>query len=952
MGNVGDISQSPTRHSNFCNLKVLHVFECEELTHLFTVSTANGLKKLQRLTISSCPLLKSIVSACDSVNVMDLPKLVELKLKNLPNFTSIILENDISPTKLPLLNKEVVIPNLSKLVVNGLNKLKQIWTCDFSSGEDDNVSMLKEIYVNDCNSLVNLFPCNPMRLLTHLEELKVKRCCSIEVIFNIDLGKIKRHKSNNLRRIELGRLEELREVWRINGENNFGHIIHGFEAVETIIIDSCNKFKNIFTPITTIFDMRALRKIYIWVDKVEEEEVWASVMSEINLELQSLMNRTQEFDQTEVVGFVYMLINILLINGISKVDDDMSIVVFPSYHLTHAFSHIRKIDFRGIEGSEVLFEIETPSIIRKLVSPHQPPLPLLPYLEDLELWNMDTMSYVWKCKNWNKFFILHKHHPQSSFQNLTHVYLAECNGLKYLFSPLMFKFLSGLKTLVIGDCNGMEEVVSSRDDDDVDVDDEALTTSTTTFFTCLDHLSLCDLPNLKQIGGGVAKCSQVGVLFWSLCQYSTKIEIWSCPSLSSLIPSMLEAFESKIGRGSVSFPRPKAITNLHHQLTNLKILKIFECDLLEYVFTFSTLESLKKLEELRISSCKAMKVIVREDRVEESSKVVFPRLKSIELDDLPNLEVFFMGIDIGFEWRSLDHAMINKCPQMMVLTSGESIAPKLKYIHTWLGKHDLECGLNFHKSLQVSPQSSYNSIVCPSAEPTPWSFHNLIEMDLQFYHELEKVVPMNELQQLPILEKVIISSCGNVEEVFEVSNNESPTVVTLQKLRVVELYDLHNLKYIWKSNEWSILEFPNLIKLSIFMCDNLEHVFTTSMVGSLMKLQELHIKHCTNMEVIVKKEEEEECDGKVGEIMFPCLKSLELVGLASLKGFFLGKDDLLFPSMNTLVINCCPEIKIFSEGRGIAHQLKLLKTSFEVFQVGEDISRFIRNKIQEASRYC
>ncbi|KAL8245975.1 hypothetical protein R6Q59_007191 [Mikania micrantha] len=446
----------------------------------------------------------------------------------------------------------------------------------------------------------------------------------------------------------------------------------------------------------------------------------------------------------------------------------------------------------------------------------------------------------------------------------------------------------------------------------------------------------------------VEECSQVGVLFWSLCQYSTKIEIWSCPSLSSLIPSMLEAFECKSDRGRVSFPRPKAITNLHHQLTNLKILKIFECDLLEYVFTFSTLESLKKLEELRISSCKAMKVIVREDHVKESSKVIFPRLKSIELDDLPNLVGFFMGIDINFEWRSLDHAMINKCPQMTVLTSGESIAPKLKYIHTWLGKHDLECGLNFHKVFffVVSPQSSYNSIVCPSAERTPWSFHNLIEMDLQFYHELEKVVPMNELQQLPILEKVIISSCGNVEEVFEVSNNESPNVVTLQKL-----YDLHNLKYMWKSNEWSILEFPNLTTLSIFMCYNLEHVFTSSMVGSLMKLQELHIKHCTNMEVIVKKEEEEECDGKVGEIMFPCLKSLELVGLASLKGFFLGKDDLIFPSMNTLVINCCQEIKFFSEGRGIAHQLKLLKTSFEVFQVGEDISRFIRNKIQEASRY-
>ncbi|KAD7477457.1 hypothetical protein E3N88_00593 [Mikania micrantha] len=834
----------------------------------------------------------------------------------------------MDPARLNFILVQVVILNLSKLIVNGLKKLKQIWACDFTSGDEDNVSKLKVIKVNDCNSLVNLFPCNPMQLVTHLEEVEVSKCCSIEVIFNIDLGKIKQHISN-LKSIRVSKLEELREVWRINEENYSGHLICGFQAVETIHIESCKKFKNVFTPITTNFDMRALKNIRIHA-------------------------KTFEFIE---------------ISGISEVDEDMSIVAIPSYHLTRAFNQIRNIDFAQVEGAEVLFEIETPCINRELVSAHQQQsLPLLPCLEDLMLFGMGTMSHVWKCNNWNKFFILHKHQPQSSFQNLTNINLFFCNGIKYLYSPLMSKLLSNLKTIHIHNCDGMEEVISSRDDDDDD--EEVLNTS---LFPCLDVLVLQNLSNLKQISGGVAKvclmffcsitCSRMGVVPWSLCQYFTNIYISECPTLSTLIPSdaarqmqklqhlviwdcksLVEVFESKEIVNIGSFPRPETMTNLYHQLTNLKILKIHKCDLLEYIFTFSTLESLRKLEELSIWNCKAMKVIVREEHGEESSsKVVFPRLKSIQLDDLPNLAGFFIGMNTNFEWQSLDHLMIDKCPQMMVFTSGESIAPKLKYIHSTLGKHDVECILNFR---QVSPQSSYNSIVCPSAERTPWSFHNLIEMDLQFYHELEKVVPMNELQQLPILEKVIISSCGNVEEVFEVSNNESPNVVTLQKL-----YDLHNLKYMWKSNEWSILEFPNLTTLSIFMCYNLEHVFTSSMVGSLMKLQELHIKHCTNMEVIVKKEEEEECDGKVGEIMFPCLKSLELVGLASLKGFFLGKDDLIFPSMNTLVINCCQEIKFFSEGRGIAHQLKLLKTSFEVFQVGEDISRFIRNKIQEASRY-
>ncbi|KAD7477339.1 hypothetical protein E3N88_00475 [Mikania micrantha] len=846
MSDVGDISMSPTQTSTFFNLKYLHVFKCEELTHLFTIPMANGLKKLEILTISSCPLLKSIASLYDGVNVMELPQLLELKLDDLPNFTSIILKNDISTTQSPLLNKEVVIPNLSKLIVNGLKKLKQIWACDLTSGEEDNVSLLKVIEINDCNSLVNLFPSNPMRLLTHLEELKVNRCCSIEVIFNIDLGKIKQHISN-LKSIKVDQLEELREVWRINEENYSGHLIRGFQAVETIHIESCKKFKNVFTPITANFDMSALINIHIRDVKI---------------------------------------------NGISKVDEDMSIVGFPSYHLTRAFNQIHKIDFSIIEGTKVLFEIETSGINRELVYVHQhPPLPLLPCLQDITLWRIDTMSHVWKCNNWKKFFILHKHQPQSSFQNLKTIDLNQCNGLKYLFSPLMFKFLSGLKRLMIYYCHGMEEVVSSRDDDDHDHDDEALTTSATILFPCLDLLILVGLSNMKHIGGGVAKCS-------------TKIEIKHCRSLSTVIPSdaarqmqklqeltiencksMVEVFDSKeinnigssssnVDQGSVSLPRTKTITNLHHELTNLKILDISRCDLLEYIFTFSTLESLKKLEELSIRLCKAMKVIVREEHGEESSsKVVFPRLKSIKLDDLPNLAGFFIGMNIDFEWRSLDYVMIKDCPQMMVFTSGESIAPKLKYIHTWLGKHDLECGLNFH------------------------------------------------------------------QEVFEVTSNESPTVVTFPKLREVDLYRLNDLKYIWKSNQWSRLEFPNLTRLTIVRCTTLEHVFTASMVGSLIKLQELIIRRCSKIEVIVKKEEEE-CDGKVGEIMFPCLKSLELVSLASLKGFCFGKDDLLFPSMNTLVINWCPEIRIFNEGRAIAHELRLVETRFGVFQAGEDISSF------------
>ncbi|KAK9050798.1 hypothetical protein SSX86_030234 [Deinandra increscens subsp. villosa] len=919
------ISMTPSQHSMFCKLKVLNVFKCAQLTHLFTISVANGLTQLESLTVSSCHDLTSLVSWCDGVNVMELPQLVELELYDLPNFTSIIPNNDISASQ-PLLSKEVVVPKLSKLTIRSLEKLEQIWASNICSGEKDNVSMLRVIKVIDCDGLVNLFPRNAMGLLRHLEELTVKRCWSIETLFNIDVNEtLISMNTCSLRSIKLEELEELREVWEINDENNSGQLIRGFEAVESIHIEGCKKFRNVFTPATANFHMGAL--LTMSIRKCGEDN------AELVENGEEVVENSEEEEMTSISS----------LQEISEVTEySMPVVAFQSY----SFNKLSYIDFRKYQGVEVVFEIESPSINNKeLLLPttqqqQYSPLPLLPSLERLDLINMDMMSHVWKCSNWNEFFILHQHQTQSSFQNLTFIWLQECNSIKYLFSPLMSKLLSNLKTLSLNICDGMEEVVSNRDDDEV------LTTPTTTLFPCLDRISL-SLMNMKHIGGGVVKgktsvvhdeleLSQVSGVTWSLCQYSRRIKTRGCHALLSVVPSyaagqmqklqeldisycssMVEVFETKeindnnitdcsshVDQGSdvaLLIPRTRNITM--HKLPNLKSMNINDCDLLKYTFTFSTLESLKTLEELKIVNCKEMKVIVREEYGEALDKKVvvsIPCLKSIELDNLPNLEGFFVGMNVDFQFPSLDYVKINDCPQMTAFTFGDSSAPKLKYIHTWLGKHNLEYGLNFH---QISIPSSDTSSVCPAiAEGTPWSYHNLIEMHVNDDDKVEMLVPFSELVRLQNLEKIQVIKCRGLEVFFEeVRNNESRIVLKFPKLREVELQRLDNVKYLWKSNQWSTLEFPSLTRLSIELSSGLEYVFTAAMVGSLKQLQELDISYCKHMEVIVK--EEEECDANVDEIVFPSLKSLKLVDLESLKGFYLGKYDSSFPSMNTLGYN-------------------------------------------------
>nr|KAJ0222405.1 hypothetical protein LSAT_V11C200053400 [Lactuca sativa] len=495
--------------------------------------------------------------------------------------------------------------------------------------------------------------------------------------------------------------------------------------------------------------------------------------------------------------------------------------------------------------------------------------------------------------------------------------------------------------------------------------------------------------------------SQVGGVSWTLCQYSREITIVSCNALSSVIPcyavgqmqklqvlniidcdGMKEVFETQGmnnntnsnggyedgNDGTLAIPRVNNVI----MLPNLKILEIMNCNLLEHIFKFSTLESLKHLEELTIRFCYKMKVIVQDDDGEKTTSsfkvVVFPHLKSITLEDLPELMGFFLGID-EFQWPSLDKVMIKYCPKMMVFAPGGSTAPQLKYIHTQLGKHSLECGLNFHVKTIAHHQTplfpgldSIGSFLATS-EGIPWSFHNLIEAYMAYNQDVEKIFTSNEFLQLKKLENIHVSWCFLVEvfEAFEAQTNSSgvdesqTTIVKLPNLIQVELTELTYLRYIWKSNRWTIFEFPNLTRVSIEGCNMLEHVFTSSMVSSLLQLQDLYISRCDYIEevivkdenVVVQAQEEEESYGKVNDIVLHHLKSLELDSLRGLKGFWLGKENFSFPLLDTLIIKHCQAITTFTMGNLATPQLKEIEIDFDSYYVvGEDINSIIKSKLE------
>ncbi|XP_071701010.1 uncharacterized protein [Rutidosis leptorrhynchoides] len=285
----------------------------------------------------------------------------------------------------------------------------------------------------------------------------------------------------------------------------------------------------------------------------------------------------------------------------------------------------------------------------------------------------------------------------------------------------------------------------------------------------------------------------------------------------------------------------------------------------------------------------------------------------------------------------------------MTFTCSKSIAPRLKYMkHPIFGKLTPE-HYNFYMTTASSQITSPN-LESTSSGPTisndekPRSLQDIKEINVE-NSDSKVIVAFNELQQLQNLEKIHVKRCIWPKNIFEVAlevtdsefNNESQTsVVKLPKLREVVLEELSWLEYLWQSNQWRQLELPNLTRLSIHNCDRLIRVFTTSMVGSFMQLQELQVTHCCAMWQIVMEDDDSE------RKVLPCLKSLKLEHLPRIKGFCLWEKEFLLPSLTTLVIKECPDLSVFTKGFVAATELKVIETNEGLIDIGEqDINSYI-----------
>ncbi|KDO38254.1 hypothetical protein CISIN_1g0385762mg, partial [Citrus sinensis] len=160
-------------------------------------------------------------------------------------------------------------------------------------------------------------------------------------------------------------------------------------------------------------------------------------------------------------------------------------------------------------------------------------------------------------------------------------------------------------------------------------------------------------------------------------------------------------------------------------------------------------------------------------------------------------------------------------------------------------------------------------------------------------------------------------------ELKQIFKQESSNAKDLEKLSI---FMCDNLTHLVPSST----SFQNLTTLTVWGCHGMINVLTSSTARSLVRLRQMTIKVCVMItEIVADEDDEGDNYAAQDEIVFSELKELNLSNLQSLTSFSCSGNNCAFkfPSLERLVVNRCPNMKIFSEGELSTPKLQKVQMS-------------------------
>ncbi|KAL5743214.1 hypothetical protein ACOSP7_029946 [Xanthoceras sorbifolium] len=505
-----------------------------------------------------------------------------------------------------------------------------------------------------------------------------------------------------------------------------------------------------------------------------------------------------------------------------------------------------------------------------------------PKLESLFLHNLINLAKV--C---------HGKLTSESFSKLKIMKVEKCNKLKHLISVAMVRRLPNLQEIEVIDCKNLIEIVSKESEGHVEENEG----SSKIELTHLRSLRLQCLPQLSCFGFNVkmpviSESSSTADMGFQEIVVEDDLPLFSenvvLPSLETLKLSSIN-IEC---RWLDQFP---VISSCCQTLTSLIVE---ECGGLKFLFSYSIIESMAQLQILEIRNCKSMEGIINTEELGgegNTMKVIFRKLRSLQLKGLPNLTRFGSGSSV--EFPSLTALEIEGCPNLKTFFSG-SMCADIVVNKEPQEMHLDNCGAAGHFFFDekvVSPALASLNLFFISSQ-TIWHkqaisscFQNLTKLIVIDCDNLKYLFSSSMVESLVQLKVLHICNCKSMEEVI-VSEEE----------RLTQMFPL--------LHELMLKDLPKLIRFCCYVRNFIELSSLSWLWIASCPNMETFICNYTNVDMPAKMESLEELKSESEEnlhtdiplfnekVRLPALKLLHIEHMGNLKTIWHNKQLIGFDS--------------------------------------------------------
>ncbi|XP_014504583.1 uncharacterized protein LOC106764739 isoform X2 [Vigna radiata var. radiata] len=491
--------------------------------------------------------------------------------------------------------------------------------------------------------------------------------------------------------------------------------------------------------------------------------------------------------------------------------------------------------------------------------------------------------------------------------------ISSCSMLESLFTISVAKTLTSLEKLKISNCHGLKHIVPparvKRNKNMVE--DEHEFENDLSMFSNLKSIFIRECVSLQDIFATpvnecfeklekvyIDNCPQLTYLFTYVAQGLTELKIlhiYNCDILKHII-----TYDDKTKKSEDQFTSRHSVQSRIFQ--NLEEVMLDECGELKHVFSANIIGGLPQLKKLEIENCNMLQqIIVEEDECQhfESNQVkVSP--ESISIPSVSTVN----NISGSFSLSSLALLSIKYCLMLDSLFT-TSVAKTLTSL----------------EELDISNCDGLKHIVSPERVKRN---KNMVEDE----HEFE-----SNLSMFSSLKWVKISRCDSLQDIFIMPfvggtvniQNHFSTQQTLRmsnanngdwmmgqqvslKLEFLKLSYLHEMTHIWVATNNSFT-LQHLNSLIIEECEKLEVIFPQSMLRSLPELNYLQVSECKELRQII--EEDLEDKSLFAQPCFPKLDSLVIERCHKLKCFTSVIASNALSNLRILIIKEATELQEF-----------------------------------------